>query len=162
MNDQTKIKVLGGLVALLVILNISMLGYMWFAPNGGRPGGPRDGRGPAGLVIKELKFDDAQQKQFEKLRDEHHGAMMKIGERERHLHDEFFKTLSDPNESSATVDSLITEILNGQKEREQITYHHLALVRQMCNPGQQKTFDNMIAKAMGENRREEGPPPPRD
>jgi hypothetical protein len=33
----------------------------------------------------------------------------------------------------------------------------------MCNPDQQKSFDDMIAKAMAKNHKEDGPPtPPRD
>lgn len=162
MNDQSKIKLLTGLVITLVVLNIAVLGYMWFAPHGGRPGGPRDGRAPGGLVIKELKFDESQQKQFESLRNDHHSAMVKIGEASHHLHDQLFNSLATANDTSALADSLISEIAKLEIEKEKITYHHLRLVRQMCNPGQQKTFDDMIAKAMAKNHREDGPPPPRD
>jgi Spy/CpxP family protein refolding chaperone len=163
MNDSSKIKLLAGLVVALVIINVSMMGYLWFAPHGpGERGGPRDGRGPAGLVIKELKFDDKQREQFEKLREEHHASMMEIDKASHQLHNQLFKSLGNSADSSRQhlSDSLIAEIAKQDISRETITFHHLSEVRKLCNPEQQKLFDDMIAKAS--ERRPEGPPPPRE
>ena len=153
MNDSSKIKMLYGLVAILVIINMSVIGFMLMhrPPHG-------DGRGPGGLIIREFKFDEAQQKKFKLLKRDHHAAMMRIGDQEHDLHNALFRSLSDTNAVSiALADSLIREIAAGEIEKETITYRHLSEVRQMCTPMQQKTFDDMIAKAMA--HKPDGPPP---
>lgn len=157
MNDSSKIKLLAALVVILVLVNISMMGYLWYAPHVDRPGGPRDGHGPGGLVIKELKFDAKQQEQFEKLRNEHHAAMVEIDKASHQLHGQLFKILSEADSTSQQKsDSILTEISNREKSREHITYLHLAAVRNICTPEQQKIFDDMIAKASA--RPPDGPP----
>ena len=163
MNDSSKIKLLAALVIVLVLINVSMMGYLWFAPKGpgDRSGGPRDGHGPGGLVIKELKFDAKQQEQFEKLREDHHAAMVDIDKVSRQLHSQLFKTLADNPDTVREYhlsDSILTEISRREKSREMITYMHLAEVRKICNPDQKKIFDDMIARAS--MRKPEGPPPP--
>ena len=130
---------------------------MWFAPHGGDRMEPH--RGPAGLVVRELKLDDSQKKQFEVLRDDHRSSMMKINEQERELHTKLFADFESAKDS-VRIDSITTEIAKLQKQREMITYRHLNMVRQICKPDQQKLFDEML-KHPGPGR-PDGPPPPRD
>lgn len=159
MSEAPKIKVLTILVAVLILLNIGTLGYIWYSRSRADHG-PRDGRGPGGLVIKELQFDAKQQEAFERLRNEHHEAMKKIGEENRQLHDELFRSLGRGSDASTYADSLIHRIAMLRIENEQITYRHLAQVRQLCTPQQQQRFDAMIAEAMAQRDRDQGPPPP--
>ncbi len=159
MSEAPKIKVLTILVVLLILLNAASLSYIWYSHAGGA-GGPRDGRAPGGLVIKELQFDQKQQEAFEKLRDEHHESMKAIGERNRQLHDELFHSLTAGRDTAAYADSLIRQIAMLRIENEQITYRHLAQVRQLCTVQQQQRFDAMIAEAMAKKERDQGPPPP--
>lgn len=160
MSEAPKIKVLSVLVGVLILLNVVSLGYIWWGHSTRHEGGPREGRAPAGLVIKELQFDPKQQDEFEKLRNEHHTAMVTIGEQDRALHDELFRSLGRSSDTSAYADSLIHRIAMLRIENEQITYRHLAQVRQMCTPVQQQRFDAMIAEAMARHEREGGPQRP--
>lgn len=157
MSEMPKIKALTTLVVVLVIVNVLSLGYIWYGYRPGADRGPRDGRGPGGLVLKELQFDQKQQEEFEKLRNEHHTAMRSIGEQERTLHDELFRSLSRGSDTSDYADSLIHRIAMLRIENEQITYRHLAQVRRMCTPEQQQKFDEMIAETMAKNARGQGP-----
>lgn len=160
MSEAPRIRVLSILVAILVILNVISLGYIWYAHGPMAEHGPRDGHGPGGLVIKELGFDQKQQEVFEKLRNEHHSAMRSIGEQDRALHDELYRSLARSSDTSAYADSLIHRIAMLRIENEQLTYRHLALVRRMCTPAQQQRFDEMIAEAMARHERREGPQGP--
>ena len=50
MGDIKKIKILSILVAVLVLLNVALLAYMWFAPHSMMHGLRAPHHGPAGLV----------------------------------------------------------------------------------------------------------------
>ena len=91
MNDSTKIKWLAGTTVLLILINVSVVGFMWFGHHPPRPGmggpiGP-PGSERAQVIIHELGFNDAQRKQFEILRDEHQHVMKAVNEKDRHTHD---------------------------------------------------------------------------
>jgi Spy/CpxP family protein refolding chaperone len=157
MDDSKKIGILTTLVVVLVVLNIALLTFMWMAPHGGDRMGPA--KGPAGLVVRELKLDDSQKKQFEVLRDDHRSAMRKINDQERELHINLFADFESAPDS-VRMDSITTEIARLQKQREMVTYRHLNMVRQICKPDQQKLFDEMLRNP--DHGRPDGPPPPRD
>jgi protein CpxP len=156
MNDSSKIKWLAGTTVLLIVLNVVLLGFMWFRPHPPRP----DRGGPSAAIIRELKFDDAQRSQFEKLRDVHHNMMVTIQEKDRHTHDALFALLKDGDDASPTADSLINEIAQNRKQIETLTYHHIADVRKLCTPDQQKKFDEIIINMM--TRMNQGPRPPQE
>ena len=155
MNDSSKIKLLTGTTVLLILLNVIIVGFMWLGPH---PPHPDRAGGPASIIIRELNLDDAQRLQFEKLKDEHHHIMMSTNEKERHTHDALFDLIRKGQDSTAASDSLINEIIQDKKQIEIATLHHLAEVRKICRPEQQKKFDDIIIHLFA--RRPEGPPPP--
>jgi len=162
MNDSSKIKLLAGTTILLIILNVVIVGFMWFGPHPPRPmrpgmGGPVPDRSE--VIIHELKLDDAQRKQFEQLRDEHHHIMMAVNEKDRRTHQALFDLIKNGQDNSAVSDSLINEIAENRKQIEHATYHHLAQVRKICTPEQQKIFDDIIINLF--RRGPDGPPPGR-
>ena len=158
MNDSSKIKWLTGTTVLLILLNIVVVGYMWLGHQH-RP----DRRGPgsdrAEVIICELKLDEAQRSQFEKLREEHHHTVMSVNERDHDTHKALFDLLKNGKDDKAAADSLINEIAENRKQIEHATYIHLAKLRQICTPEQQKIFDDIIFKLF--SGRPEVPPPPR-
>ena len=162
MNDSSKIKWLTGTAVLLILLNVGIVGFMWFGQHPPRPMGPSMG-GPgqdrSEVIIRELKLDEAQRKQFEKLKEEHHHTVMSINERDRHTHEALFDLIKKGNENTATADSLINEIAENRKQIEHATYIHLAKLRQICTAEQQRTFDDIVIRLF--RRGPEGPPPPR-
>jgi Spy/CpxP family protein refolding chaperone len=161
MTDSSKIKLLVGTTVLLIILNVIIVGFIWFGAHAPRP--LRDGRGPgpdrAELIIHELKLDETQRKQFEQLRDEHHHIIMAVNEKDRRTHQALFDLVKNGQDNTAASDSLINEIAENKKQIEQATYHHLAEVRKICTPEQQKIFDDIIINLF--RRGPDGPPPGR-
>ncbi len=159
MTDSSKIKLLAGTTVLLILLNVVVIGLMWFGPHH-RPGmGPGPGHDRAEVIIHELKFDDAQRRQFEQLKDQHHSIMMAIDEKDHKTHDALFELIKNGQDSTAAADSLINEIAQNKKQIELATYHHMAQVRRICTAEQQKKFDEIIINLM--THRGEGPPPGR-
>ena len=155
MNDSSKIKLLTGTTVLLILLNVAIVSFMWLAPHPPRP--DRAG-GPASIIIRELNFNDVQRQQFEKLKEEHQHIMRSTNEKERHTHDALSNLIREGQDSTAASDSLINEIIQDKKRIEIATFHHLAEVRKICRPEQQKKFDNIIINLFA--RRPEGPPTP--
>ena len=70
-----------------------------------------------------------------------------------------FDLVKNGQDNTATSDSLINEIAENRKQIEHATYHHLAQLRKICTPEQQKIFDNIIINLF--RRGPDGPPPGR-
>ncbi|MGZ3865113.1 MAG: Spy/CpxP family protein refolding chaperone [Bacteroidia bacterium] len=146
-------------IAVLVVLNISTLTFIWTGhKNAMAP------RGPAGafdFLAKELKLDDAQLKQFDEMYKTLHQEATRVREKNHAMHHRFFDLLHSQNDS-ALVKQLADSMAFYQVQMELLTYDHFKKIRAICKPDQQKKFDEVINKAlemMGPPR-PGGPPPP--
>jgi len=161
MNDSLKIKLLASTSLVLILLNLVAIGFMWLGPHHPpRPGMGRPGYGPDRneAIIRELNLNDTQRKQFEQLKDEHHHIIEAINEKDRRTHEALFDLIKTGGENTATADSLINEMADNKKQIETATYHHLADLRKMCTPDQQKKFDDIVVNLFKQGP--QGPPPP--
>ena len=173
MNYFDRNKILSAAVVLLLLINLGILGLLWFdrsqkitppdrVPPVDRmrsPEGMPPDRGPKEFLIKELNFDDKQKKDYEKLVEEHQTAMRRIREKLRKEKDEFWDIFSKTGNDTVAAEKIASEIGADQKEIELVTYRHFQKVRELCNDDQKKKFDEVIKEAlkmMGPN----GPPPP--
>ena len=145
-------------VIVLFLLNLGTLAFL-FMGKPHHPGPPPEG-GPAQFLIHELSLTADQQKQFEKLKDEHHSRMMQLQDSLHNLHEAYFKELSAVNTMAAdSIQKIMTE---KQSSIERITFDHFRKVRAICTPEQQRKFDSVIQEAlrmMGPHQ-QQGPPPP--
>lgn len=137
MDNLLKIKLLTSTTVILIVLNVGLLSFMWFRPP--HRFGPDDH-----VILHELGFNDTQRKQFDKLKQEHHKAVVSINEKDHQLHDALYGLIRQRQDSTAKADSLINEIALNKKQIETITYHHLAQVRKICAPAQQHKFDDLV------------------
>ncbi|HWB63026.1 MAG TPA: periplasmic heavy metal sensor [Chitinophagales bacterium] len=162
-----KPKFLLGIIAVLLIIDIGMVAFIWMGP--GRPhnvGRPDNSR----FLIDELKMDQNQQQQYEKLKMQLHRQLGEVQHKDRELHDRFFSLFSAPSVDSAELEQIVDSIGASRKEIELITFRHFQQVRALCTPEQQKKFDKVIGemmKLMGPHpggpptgKNGDGPPPP--
>lgn len=173
MNDIEKtVRTLKWMVILLAVLNIGLIGFMWMHKGRGEHAGPpkteRRGHAPGARIIRDLNLNEKQIAQFEKLKQEHHEAVMKLQESSRTLRDSLFERLkSVPN--AADVSALADSIAAKQKAIELVTFDHFSKLRALCGTEQQKKFDGIIDDVLHSlmgpprpPRPPHGPPPPRE
>ncbi|MEO8148007.1 MAG: periplasmic heavy metal sensor [Bacteroidia bacterium] len=141
-------KFLKTVVIILLLINIGTLAFMWFDKPHHGPPPPHEGGDAMEFLSRELKFSDAQQKQFEELREQHHDAVEPLQKASRKLHDQYFNMLADANTDSLTIVQVADSMIAVQKQIELKTYYHFKSVRAICTPEQQKKFDDVIADAL--------------
>ena len=141
MNDTRFLKIV---IVILLLINIGSISFMWL--HHPPPPPPRD-RDALHFMIHELKLSDAQQSQFEALKNEHQQSMENFKRTERDLHDKYFSLLHS-NADSVTVNQMADSISNNQKQIELLTFYHFKKVRNILTSEQQKKFDELIGEAL--------------
>ncbi|MGZ3862329.1 MAG: Spy/CpxP family protein refolding chaperone [Bacteroidia bacterium] len=155
-------------IAVLVVLNISTLTFMWMAHR--QNPAPRGPAGAFEFLAKELKLDDTQLKQFDEMHKALHEEATQIREKNHAMHHRFFDLLHVQNDSGL-VKQLADSMAYYQVQMELLTFNHFKKIRGICRPEQQKKFDEVINQALemmgprpgGPPRGPggpEGPPPP--
>ncbi|MDO5969707.1 hypothetical protein Q4Q35_07795 [Flavivirga aquimarina] len=160
---MNKNKLLYILLAFLIVVNGFFLSkYL------GVPEVTQDRKKPMGdakpfsFIAKELKFEEEQLVEFEKISKEHHQAMRRSLDATKALKDELFDEISKDSIFQDKVDSIIDLLgKQGQKKEKQI-FFYLRDVRRICNDKQKERFANIISDALrkrgAKGERPEGPP----
>lgn len=165
-------------IVVLLLVNIATLTFMWTGRGhheGHMPPPPPHAPGPPAafeFLTHELNLDEAQIKQFDALRKEHHECAELIQEKSHKMHHRFFDLLGNSAADSALSVQLADSMALFQKQMEMLTFNHFKKVRAICKPEQQKKFDEVINGALemmapkpprgpnGPPQGPEGPPPP--
>jgi Spy/CpxP family protein refolding chaperone len=158
------VKIWKWLVGILALLNIILMISIWRKPQHSRP--PMPEGGPAKMIIEELRLDPDQVKAFEKLKDEHHSAVVDLQRKGKELRDGLFDLLKQEHADSSEVKRRMAEIGENQVAIEKVTFEHFQKVRQLCDAEQKKRFDAMINDVLRRmagphHEHDEPPPPPR-
>lgn len=127
------------IIAVLVVLNLCTLAFMWF----NRPGHERQERRQgeaAAFLIKELRLSDEQQQKYQQLRQEHRNIMNKLSEQDKVLHQHFFELLLMEVPDTAKVRLLAGLIAINRKQIEIVTYDHFSRINKILTPEQQQKF----------------------
>lgn len=164
MNSGTKNKLLTWLVVLLLIANAATIAMFWL----GKTKQPVQLKGePRDFLIKELKLDTNQQAQLEVLVKEHRTAVEQLREKIKGAKDNLFGLLKEQNVSDSIKKNAAAAVSIITEEIDLLTLNHFQKVRSLCNPEQQKKFDEIIQQVirmMGQQRPPMGaggPPPGR-
>src|ERR1043165_512128 len=141
MNNKTKF--LSIVIVALLLMNAGTLAFMFM--RGGHGGGPRE---VSKWLAHELKFDAAQEQKLETLQDEHRQNMEPIHKEDRALHDRYFSLLHGESVDSAQVKQIADSIALNRIQTELVTFYDFRKIRAICNPEQQKKFDEIIGQAL--------------
>jgi hypothetical protein len=135
------------IIALLVVVNLSMLIFMWL---GRPPHPPRPGDAPQ--LANEIGLTDENKSKVDELEKQHHIDKHSLMREDTRLHKEMFSLVG----TNKDVDS-VQKLLNTNKEEiERMTFDFFNNVADYCNNEQKKILREHI-----ENRlMRMGPPPP--
>ncbi len=167
---MSKLKLLGIAVAGLIVMNLGLLGFLFFAkppkPEAAqqqdaprdRPFGPPL-REPKQVIIERLHFDQEQVAQYETLVQQHRSTINETDRQIRETKNSLYATLNSGN--SVTADSLQNILTQLHRKIEDTHYNHFAAIKKLCRPDQLAYFNELTKElagffAPGKN----GPPPP--
>ena len=162
MEDSKKIQSLWIVIILLILINISVLTWLWFSQRTSQ-----DPLSPE-RVEKALHFTHEQEVQFGKIKDEHFDDIRPIRDSIKILKSELFDYLKKGETNPQFVEAKMKVMLEKIKENETKTLQHFAKIRAMCTPEQKEIFDNDIVEKFkkqgpsgtGHPRQGERPPRP--
>lgn len=149
------------MVILLAALNVVLIVFILARKDQERMPAMQRGEGPAKMIIAELKFNETQVKEFEKLKHKHHSSVLEIQEKGKKLRDDFFELLKQENPDSVLISQKSDSISANQKQIELVTFYHFKEVRKLCNVEQKRRFDEIIKDILHTMARphRRGPPP---
>lgn len=140
----SKTRVLYGVIAILTLTNVVLLVIMLSHGHAGKhgPGKPHE------WLARQLNFTAAQQEKYNTLHQQHRNVMEPLLQNDRNLHDSLFTQLKQAQPDTVIVNHFISAISNNRALTETTTFHHFLLVRNLCTPGQQKIFDEVVGDAL--------------
>ena len=127
------------IIAVLVVLNLATLAFMWFNRPGREGLGRHEGEA-ASFLVKELGLSAEQQKEYQQLRHEHREILNKLTEQDKVLHQQFFELLLMEVPDTAKVHLFANVIAMNRNQMELVTYDHFSRINKILTPDQQKKF----------------------
>ena len=146
MNSLHKNKLLTWLVLVLVVVNIGSMAFIWM----GKPKleNPIEGS-PKEFLSRELKFDEKQQVQFEKLVVEHRDQANDVRKKIKEEKEEMYGLLQNPELTDSLKNSAVEKVAGATKELDLITLNHFEKVRNICTPEKKKRLDKIMMQMLG-------------
>ncbi len=140
-----KDKLLMVIILVLVLLNTTTLVIMWVNKPPFPPHRPKHER-PDKIIIKRLELDEAQQKQFDKLKKAHRSQIVKLEQQSRELHQKYFALLEEDEVNDSIADAYEKQLATVTERKEEITFSHFRDLKNICKPEQIELFNNFIGE----------------
>ena len=138
MENLKKIKTLWIAIIMLIIINLSVLAWMWFSPQG------MQGHISPERIERTLNFDSQQKEQFEIIKDKHFAEVTPIRDSIKIIKSELFDYIKQDKPDPKIIEEKMNLLANKIKENEEKTLKHFTEIRAMCNEEQKTIFDNDI------------------
>ena len=145
----------GWIIGILIVMNIVLLGIVWF----GKP--PHSGGQELKKFVEQnLKFTEEQSKQYDVLISEHRKRIREIDEQTKEAKKALFQLV---NESADTVKekALTEQLAKLAVEKEMVTLNHFRKVRNsICTAEQKVLLDKLISEVLERMSVQNHPPRP--
>ena len=170
-----KIKILTYSVIGLLLLNIGIIGFLFFSKPNRNPEGNH--RRPKEFISEKLHFDANQNEKYESIIPIYKDKIDYLDAINRKLKSELYSQLKLQVVNSAIKDSIINLFLANQKQIEEAHFKHFQDIKNICNPSQLQDFNaltqELVKMFSNQNskphpprekppRNEDFPRPPRD
>ena len=137
-------------IVVLILVNLTTLFFLWKGPR--RPKHPDRNE-----LVEMLDLSGNAKTKILALQDDHFKKKDALIKRSRNLHESLFKSFNDESKDSTDIKRLIDEIVENQRETEQMTFDYFKVVNSLCTPDQQKKLQDLIHNVL---RQAGGPPHP--
>lgn len=111
-------------------------------------------------ISQKLGLSEEQKMQYHTLARQHREAMNGIDKLNMDIAKDYYSTLKIGNESDS--DSLLQKLLELERSKQQLTYHHFADLKALCTPEQLPKFntiiDNILQVLIPEKKKNQHPP----
>lgn len=124
------------IIIILSILNLALLCFHFLLnpKKNNKPVQPKE------IIIKKLRLDENQIKNYEKLIVQHQQTIMALDDTIFELKGELYLQL---NNNSQSTDSLTHEIALKQAEVEKVHFEHLLAIKNLCKPEQLPNYSEL-------------------
>lgn len=126
------------IIALLVAINLTMIGFMFFGKRGHRPPPPGHLTEVLGLKGKKLEM-------IKQLEENHHIEKRALMRKSKKLYSSLYKTLGDEEKGKIILDSLVAN----NEEIDSMTYDFFNTIAKNCNKEQRKELNRAVEKGLG-------------
>lgn len=153
METKTLIRWLSGVIAILVLLNLGLIGWMFFGHSGMPPGAG----GPAAFrfLERELALTDQQEQLVIASREALSEQSRPLEDSARALRKQLFALTRQSPLPVAEADQITRQLGNIIAQLERNRFQHFKEIRDVLNSDQQSRFDNIL----DELAQRQGPPP---
>lgn len=163
---MNKTRLLGIGIIILLMINIATLSFLWIGRMH-RPPFPPAGsqgraQGPKMIIIQRLHFDDAQQRDYEDLIQEHQAKLAALDQQIRETKNQLYSSLAQTD--SSEFQNLEKHLGDLQIEVEQTHVQHFLAIKKLCRPDQLKDY-NLLLKDLAKlfaPQNQPRPPRPED
>lgn len=132
-----KTKLYGSVVIGLLLLNLGLLGFIYFSNNKA----PIN-NGPKEHIIKTLELDEEQIIAYEKSIETHRTAVHSKSKELNEMRTAIFECIKNNDEAKAL--KLQKEIGQKQTELEAIHYNHFLYIKSICREDQLEKFEQLL------------------
>jgi Spy/CpxP family protein refolding chaperone len=133
-------------VLLLVVINIGAMVFILM----GKPKHENPPHGsPKEFLSRELKFDEKQQVQFDKLVDEHRDQVNDARKKIKEEKEKMYGLLKNGSLTESLKKSAVERVAEATKELDLITLNHFEKVRNICSPQQKNKLDQIMIQMVG-------------
>ena len=170
-----KIKLLTYAVIGLLLLNVGIIGFLFFSRPNRNPS--ENNRRPKEIIAEKLHFDTKQIEKYESIIHVHKDKIDSLDSKNREIKSSLYSQLKLSVVNTVVKDSLITLFLANQKNIEEAHFKHFQDIKSICKASQLQDF-NSLTQELGkmfsnQNRKprkfegrpprnEDFPRPPRD
>ena len=163
MNTAIKNRTITWLVVILLLANIATIAVFWLDRSKKQDHSPQK---PKDFLTTELNLDETQKKKYEELVKDHQQSVRQVREKVKEMKDSYFDLLKSLDATDSLRSDRLKQISLVTERLDSITFDHFQKLRNICTPGQQKKFDEIIHRVLtmmaGPPGGRKGPPPGAD
>jgi hypothetical protein len=139
-----KIKLLTYAVIGLLLLNVAIIGFLFFSRPNRNP--EENNRKPKEFIAEKLHFDANQIKKYEDIINIYRNSVDSLNNSNKEIKAELYSLLKQPSVNNKLKDRLIQLTLVNQKRIEEANFKHFQDIKNLCTKSQIEDYNSLTAE----------------